>query len=297
MAHISVLKDECLLAMAPAITNGGTVVDGTLGAGGHTRAILEQFPNVQVIAIDKDLTAIERAKTRLEQFEAVSYIHGSFGNIEILLEKQSVKDVDAILLDIGFSSDQIGQSGRGFSFQYDEPLLMTLGTGIEAATDTAMDIVNMRSERELLDILKEYGEEKHAALIAKAIAIERKKQPITTTFALRDIVQDAVGKYYRFSKINPATKTFQALRIAVNDELGELTRGISGAFKKLKSGGRLLVISFHSLEDRIVKQQFNQYKKDGLGMVITKKPIVPSRKEILANSRSRSAKLRVIEKI
>ncbi len=297
MAHTSVLLRESIEALTPAIAHSGVVVDGTLGAGGHTEAIKKAFPGVRVIAIDKDEGAIERSKERLSDFDGITFVQHSFGQIGDVLDMCGMREVDAVLLDIGFSSDQIGPSGRGFSFQYDEPLLMTLGTGKDAAPETAMDIVNLRSEKDITEILKDFGEESHASLIAKAIVIARKKNPITTTAMLAQIVDDAVGKFYKRAKIHPATKTFQALRIAVNDELGELSRGIDGAFAHLKKGGRLAIITFHSLEDRIVKQAFNEYKKNNEGKVVTKKPIIPTDEEIFLNRRSRSAKLRVIEKI
>ncbi len=174
---------------------------------------------------------------------------------------------------------------------------MTLGTGREAPSETAMDIVNGMSEHELEEIIRTYGEERHSRKIAKAIVLERKHFAIVTSGRLREIVEKSVGRYYRNSKIHPATKTFQALRILVNDELGELKKCIEEGFLRLKKGGRLIIITFHSLEDRIVKHAFINFKNEGQGKIITKKPISPTREEIFKNRRSRSAKLRVIEKL
>ena len=296
MSHISVLQNEVLSGLSPAIDKNSLIVDGTLGGGGHTKILAQKFPEVKIIAIDKDEGAIERAKDNLREFSNIKFVHGSFGNILKILESNPA-ELNAILLDIGFSSDQLEGSGRGFSFQVDEPLLMTLGTGDEKPEETAMDIVNLSSKDELVEILRNYGEESHAERIAKEIVVERKKSAIVTTKRLAEVVENAVGKFYKRIKINPATQTFQALRIAVNDELNELRKGIRNGFENLKSGGRMAVISFHSLEDRIVKQMFLELKNSEKGILITKKPIIRTREEILNNRRARSAKLRIIEKI
>jgi 16S rRNA (cytosine1402-N4)-methyltransferase len=202
------------------------------------------------------------------------------------------------LLDIGISSVQLDDSGRGFTFQKDEPLLMTMESEvIPDVTLAAKDLINTSSEEALADIIYAYGEEKFARKIAKAIVDRRRITPLLTTFELVSVVESAVPSWYKRGKTNPATKTFQALRIAVNDELGALSQGIKESFEILKPGGRLAVISFHSLEDRIVKNMFRDLVKEERGELVSKKPIGPSRKEEISNPRARSAKLRVIQKI
>lgn len=297
MAHISVLKNEVLDALTPSVSSGGIIVDGTLGAGGHTEVFAQNFPETRIIAIDKDVDAIHKAEEKLAKYKNIEFVHGSFGNIAKILRSKSIEKVDSLFLDIGFSSNQLESSGRGFSFLVEEPLLMTLGTGTQSPKETAMDLVNLKSEKEVEEIIRTYGEERHAGKIARAIVFERKHSAIVTTGRLRTIIEEAVGKFYRKSKIHPATKTFQALRIATNNELEELKIVINDGFEKLRTGGRLAIISFHSLEDRIVKFAFIDFKNKGIGKIITKKPIIPTQDEILINRRSRSAKLRVIEKI
>jgi 16S rRNA (cytosine1402-N4)-methyltransferase len=205
--------------------------------------------------------------------------------------------VDRILLDIGLSSNQFEDSGRGFSFQKDEPLIMSFKKDLKETDLTAKEILNTWDRENIEAILKGYGEEQFAWKISKAIVERREQKPIETTFELVDIVKSATPKFYHHRKIHPATKTFQALRITVNDEIESLKDGINKGFNILNKDGRIAVISFHSLEDRIVKQFFREMEDSGVGKRITKKPILPSEEEIRENPRSRSAKLRILEKI
>ncbi len=298
MAHETVLLQESVDALA--VKSGGTYVDGTFGRGGHSKAILDARDDVTLIAFDKDETAIERGRETFREDVVnkgkIILLHESFSKMADAIKTFDIPEVNGILLDLGFSSDQL-EDGRGLTFQKDEPLLMFLGTGEKSPEETAMDVVNRLPEAELERILREYGEEKHAKLIAKAIVAERKLDVITTTGRLVHIVENAAGRWYKREKIHPATRTFQALRIYVNDELGELERALAGGFEILAKHGRFAVISFHSLEDRIVKQFFKEKAAQKLGKLIVKKPIVPTDEEVTRNRRSRSAKLRIIEKI
>jgi 16S rRNA (cytosine1402-N4)-methyltransferase len=212
------------------------------------------------------------------------------------LDQAGVAGVDGIIFDLGLSSNQIEESGRGFSFKTDEPLLMTMKKDPQSSDITAYEIVNSWSEESLADIIYGYGEDRFARRIAKAIVMAREIQSIETAGQLSDIIASVVPKF-GFKKINPATKTFQAIRIAVNDELGAIKEALPKAFSRLNTGGRISIISFHSLEDRIVKRFFKEKSEAGEGRLINKKPITPSPQEIAENPRSRSAKLRIIEKI
>lgn len=296
MAHETVLLNESVDALL--VKEGGTYVDGTFGRGGHSKAILDRSPDVLLVAFDKDESAIERGRKDLaEKAEGkIILLHESFAKMSIALKSLEIPEVNGILLDLGFSSDQL-EDGRGLSFQKDEPLLMFLGTGEKSPEENAMDVVNRLSQEDLEYILREYGEEKHASLIAKAIVSERKLDVITTTGRLVHIIENAVGRWYKSQKIHPATRTFQALRIYVNDELGELKKALTEGWEMLAHKGRFAIISFHSLEDRIVKQFFKEKSDQKVGKLIVKKPITPSEEEIKQNRRARSAKLRIIEKI
>ena len=212
------------------------------------------------------------------------------------MDQAGVAQVDGILFDLGLSSDQIEESGRGFSFKTNEPLLMTMKKDLLSTDITAYEVVNSWAEQTLADIIYAYGEDRFARRIAKAIVTAREIRAIETAEQLSEIVASAVPKF-GFKKINPATKTFQAIRIAVNDELGAIKEALPKAFIRLKPGGRMALISFHSLEDRIVKRFFKEKEKAGEGELINKKPITPSPQELAENPRSRSAKLRIIEKI
>jgi 16S rRNA (cytosine1402-N4)-methyltransferase len=221
----------------------------------------------------------------------VHLVEGNFRNLSLILESLGIESIDKALFDLGWSGFQLG-GGKGFSFKTDEPLLMTYGRAEKGKT--AADLVNMLSERELADLIWLYGEERRARTIARAIVAARKNAYILSTKQLADVVEAAVRG--RAGRIHPATKTFQALRIAVNDEYGAIEAGLAAAFARLAPGGRIAVISFHSSEDRVVKQFMKGRVEAGEGRLVTKKPVVPARAEVLANRRARSAKLRVIEK-
>lgn len=296
MTHVSVLLHEAIDGLD--IKNGDIFVDGTLGGGGHSEEVAKRFGNsVVMIGIDLDPEAIERASARLSPLNPnIQYIQGSFRNIDNLLETSGIKSVDKILLDIGLSSNQFEDSGRGFSFQKDEPLIMSFKKDLKQEDLTAREIVNTWDLENISTILKSYGEEQFAWKIAKAIVARREIKPIDTTFDLVEIIKIATPKWYHHKRIHPATKTFQALRITVNDEIESLKEGVAKGFRVLNPGGRLAVISFHSIEDRIVKNFYRDRDKERLGKVITKKPIIPTEAEIAENPRSRSSKLRIIEK-
>jgi 16S rRNA (cytosine1402-N4)-methyltransferase len=272
-------------------------VDGTFGGGGHSQFVSQNFPEVKIIAIDQDKGAWEKAKDKFTNIKNVVFHNNNFREIKDVLEKDGLEKVDGIILDLGLSSDQLDASGRGFSFMRDESLLMTMKENPSLEDITAKDIVNSWKEENLADIIYGYGEEQFSRRIAKGIVEARKIKPIETTFELVEIINKSVPNLYKKGKINPATKTFQALRIAVNDELGSIEEGLNKGFEVLKSKRRMSVISFHSLEDRIVKRFFKEKEKNGEGILINKKPIIASEIEIKENPRSRSAKLRIIEKI
>ena len=296
MEHVPVLLQESIEGLN--LKKGDVIVDATLGAGGHSSAIANILDGeVTIVGFDLDQDALDIAKKTVgatgTQFIP---IHANFRTMESALREKGITKVQGVLFDLGISSMEIGESGRGFSFKYDEPLLMTLQNPIESDTLTARDVVNSTREEELANIIYEYGEERFSRMIAKAIVEARRKQKIETTAQLVEVITNAVPAFYRKGKINPATKTFQALRIYVNDELGAVKEGLSGAWNVLSPGGRIAVITFHSLEDRIVKNYFKELPKEE-AIIITKKPIAPSRTEVVANPRSRSAKLRIVQKV
>lgn len=271
-------------------------LDGTLGGGGHTRAILKALNgNANVIALDRDPQAVKRAEESMRgEAKRLIIENDDFRNLDKCLHKHGIQTADMILLDLGISSDELDLSGRGFSFMREEPLHMTMGHPTSHLF-TASSIVNGWKEEDIANVIYAYGEEGFARRIAKAIMLAREKQPIKTTTELAEIVKMAVPAFYRRGKTNPATKTFQALRIAVNDELKALEEGLEKGFAHLAPGGRMAVISFHSLEDRIVKTFFKGLKAKEAS-ILTKRPLTASAQEIAENSRSRSAKMRVIEK-
>jgi 16S rRNA (cytosine1402-N4)-methyltransferase len=287
------------------------VLDCTFGGGGHSLEILKKYPDAKVIAIDQDKSAWEKAKEKFKGLEdRITFRNANFRDLEEFpLSLTSGKGVDGIIFDLGLSSDQLENSGRGFSFMKDEPLFMTMkeparnashsdaGGNPSEYTLTASDIVNDWSEKSLADIIYGYGEERFSRRIAKGIVEARQKAEIKTTFDLVKIIEGAVSTAYKRSRLHFATKTFQALRIAVNDELGALKTGLEKGLKVLKVGGRMSVISFHSLEDRIVKKFYKEMEKEGVVKLINKKPITATAEEIKNNPRSRSAKLRILEKI
>ena len=294
MIHKTVLLHESIDNLN--IHPGNIYLDGTLGSGGHAEYALEKTRgSIKVIGLDKDTEALERTGRRLEKYSGVILKEASYGDLDKVLDELKIEKVNNIMLDLGLSSDQLETSGRGFSFQKDEPLLMTFSS--EAGDLTAQKILNEWALESIADIIYGYGEEKYSRRIAKAIVEYRKKKYIETTGELSEIISQNVPIFYRRGRLHPATRTFQALRIAVNDELNVLKKGLEKGFERLAKKGRMAVISFHSLEDRIVKN-FNKEKAiEGRAVIITKKPVVPSREEIRENQRSRSAKLRILEKI
>lgn len=292
--HIPVLLHEAIEGLA--LRPGETILDATLGGGGHSAEICTQIgPKGTLLAIDADPDAFSRSEDILGPAVCTKiFIHGNFRNTEELLKEKSIHQIGGVLFDLGISSFHLEVSGRGFSFKRKEPLLMTMGKTLER---TAYEIVNTWNEKELIQILEEYGEETFSHSIAKAISMRRHEKPIGESDELAEIVSRAVPGWYRAKKIHPATKTFQAIRMATNDEVAALEEGLAGAWNLLKPGGRMAVISFHSIEDRIVKNFFKEKETSGEGELVNKKPTPPGREESRTNPRSRSAKLRIIEKV
>lgn len=274
------------------------VLDGTVNGGGHSIEIAKLLEKSgTLIGMDRDEEALTRAEAALKDSSArVILVNDNFRNLDKALSEHGFEYADKVLLDIGLSSDQLESSGRGFSFQKDEPLLMTFRAHPDENDVTAREIVNTWEGENIESILYGFGEEKFAKKIAAAIVARRKEKPIETSRELAEIIRKSVPRWYAHKKVHCATKTFQALRMAVNDELPSLREGLSKAAENLKNGGRIAVISFHSLEDRIVKKFFKEKKDEGIFNIITKKPITPSREEVLGNKRSRSAKLRIAQK-
>jgi 16S rRNA (cytosine1402-N4)-methyltransferase len=296
--HIPVLGREVLAWLEPR--NGGVYVDATFGAGGYSRAILD-IDNTRVIGIDRDRTAISGGSELVDRSGGrLTLVEDRFSNLAAICAAQAVTAVDGVVMDIGVSSMQLDEAGRGFSFRSQGPLDMRMGQ----AGPTAADVIAKASEADLANIIYIFGEERHSRSVARAIVAARKEAPITTTLALADLV--AKGVRAKPGDIHPATRTFQALRIFVNQELDELHLALSAAERVLKPGGRLVVVSFHSLEDRIVKNFFNERAKTGGGSrhqpetakaaasfaVLTKRPVTAGDDELAANPRARSAKLR-----
>jgi 16S rRNA (cytosine1402-N4)-methyltransferase len=295
--HTTVLLQEIKDGLN--LKEGSVLLDATLNNAGHSLFIANSLQNnITVLGIDEDSDALSRAESNLKKHKIKNFLYeGNFRNLDQAMDKYSIQSIDGAVFDLGLSSEQLEVSNRGFAFKNDEPLLMTFSRDPLKKTITAHDVVNSFSEENLEAIIKGFGEESFSRRIAKAIVEKRGFGPIQTTGVLREIIYQAVPVWYRRRKIHPATKTFQAIRMAVNDEVGALKEGLNKAFERLSSGGRIAVISFHSIEDREVKNLFRLWSKEGLGKLITKKPIVPTSLEIKNNPRSRSAKLRIIEKI
>ncbi len=295
--HKSVLLQEVVDGLYIGLQGGETkwYLDGTLGGAGHALAMAKAFKgNVNILGLDADSKAIERANVTLQgQCKRLILETRSYRYLDEVLDKNEVQNIDLMLLDLGLSSDELENSGKGFTFQKDEPLLMTFGD--KDYYFNAHDVVNSWKEEDLSNVIFAYGEERYARRIARSIVRYREKKKVETSGELAELVKMSVPPPYRHGKTHPATKTFQALRIVVNDELACLREGLHKGFQRLNSGGRIAVISFHSLEDRIVKNFFQEKKKEGLGE-IPSKHIVPSAQEIAENPRSRSAKLRIIHK-
>lgn len=294
--HITVLEDEAVEALA--IKKSSTIIDATLGASGHALRIVEALGTKGTfVGIDADALAVEKGKEILAHAKATLHLAvGNFRDINSILEQLHIAKADGILADLGWRMEQFSGNGKGFSFQVDEPLIMTFGDP-ETYIFTAADIVNDWDEENIKNILKGYGEERFSGRIATAIVDARIVKRIETTFELVEIIKGIVPAFYRNGRLHPATRTFQALRIAVNDEFRALEDFIKHSIALLNPGGRLAIITFHSLEDRIVKHLFRNYAHDQVGHVLTKKPIVSTREELLENPRARSAKLRIFEKI
>lgn len=306
--HIPVLYQETLEALN--LGPGKTIVDGTLGGGGHASGILKAIsPGGRLIGIDRDAAAIKRCQKRLFEYQGITtFVHDNFKNVKQILSDLGIKQIDGAVLDLGVSSYQLDESERGFSYQNDAPLDMRMD---QSSAFSAYNVVNEYSEEELCRMIKEYGEEKWAARIAKFIAEERRKKKIETTQQLTEIIKKAIPAAARREGPHPAKRTFQAIRIEVNGELTELSKALEDYVSVLGSGGRLAVIAFHSLEDRIVKQTFRKLfdpcecpkdfpvcvcGKVSQIKIITKKPILPGNEEQERNPRARSAKLRTAEK-
>ena len=297
--HISVLLQEVIEGLA--VKNGETFVDMTINGGGHSSVICSALGSSGVlVGIDADSNALVRAKKNLERSGCQATVHlvaENFRNVKTILAGLGISKADKILFDLGLSSNELENSNRGFSFQKDEPLLMTFSDDPSKVVFTADDIVNTWDEENIAAIISGYGEERFAKRIARRIADIRKMKPIRTTKELVDIIQNAVPNWYRSGrKIHFATRTFQAIRMAVNDEIRALEQGLEDSWNMLSPGGRMAVISFHSMEDRMAKKFLRNKSREGEGTLLTKKPIIPRDEEIQKNKRARSAKLRIIEK-
>ncbi|MFW6209999.1 MAG: 16S rRNA (cytosine(1402)-N(4))-methyltransferase RsmH [Patescibacteria group bacterium] len=294
MQHTTVLRDEAVTGLA--LTPESIVVDATFGAGGHSHAIRKVLgPTGRLIAVDKDPTAIRSASFPPDG-AAVDLVNDSFSNLRQILRSLHIDSVDAVLADLGWRSEQFADGARGFSFQESGPLLMTYGDPTTYPF-TAYDIVNEWDEKVLADIIYGYGEDRLARRIARSIVTSRATAPIETTTELAAIIVEAYPAQLRHGRIHPATKTFQALRIAVNDELGVLEEFITEAVASLTPSGRLAIITFHSLEDRIVKHRFRELRDAGVLDLVNKRPITPTPEEVAQNPRARSAKLRISSKV
>jgi 16S rRNA (cytosine1402-N4)-methyltransferase len=293
MTHIPVMTAEVLQHLRP--DQGGLFVDCTVGLGGHSRALLEAGAS-RVIGLDRDLDALARARDTLAPWgDRVELVHADYRAIGEVLDSRQIAHVDGALADLGVSSMQFDEPGRGFSFMRDEPLDMRMD---RSGGDTAADLVAQSSERDLADAIFQYGEERFSRRIARALVEARRESPVETTGRLATIVRRAIPHRGGHVRIDPATKTFQALRIWVNRELDGLDRFVDTAARRLRAGARLVVIAFHSLEDRIVKHTLRALQqRDGLVQVLTKKPLVPTDEEVDRNPRARSAKLRAAERM
>ena len=307
-SHKSVLLDECIEALQ--IRPDGIYLDGTLGGAGHSYEIARRLTTGRLIGVDRDTVALQAAGERLAPFaDRVTTVHSNFSELDHILDGLGIAAVDGMLFDLGVSSPQLDDAQRGFSYMADAPLDMRMN---QDDTLTAADIVNLREQEELRRILYEYGEERYAPQIAAAIVRRREKAPIRTTLELVDVIRSAMPPQALREKQHPAKRSFQAIRIAVNDELGAVSKLMRVAFSRLKPNGRLAVITFHSLEDRIVKSEMQVAArgcicppefpvcvcgKKPLIRIVTRKPIVSGGRELEENPRARSAKLRVAERL
>lgn len=308
MIHKSVLLDECIEGLA--IQPDGIYIDGTLGRAGHSREIAKRLTTGRLICIDRDQAALDAAPARLEgMMDRVELVHGNFGDLAQILDNLALERADGMLFDLGVSSPQLDDAARGFSYMADAPLDMRMD---QSDALTARVVINEWPQEELRRILYQYGEERYAPAIAAAIVRARGHSPVATTLELVDIIKSAMPASALREKQHPAKRSFQAIRIAVNDELAAVDRMISAAVPRLSQGGRLCVISFHSLEDRIVKNGFAAFAKgctcppdfpvcvcgkQPTIRLVNKKPIVSGEAELGENARARSAKLRIAEKL
>jgi 16S rRNA (cytosine1402-N4)-methyltransferase len=295
--HIPVLMNEVIEGLN--IQPNDIIIDGTINGGGHAHAISQLLSKEgTLIGIDQDNNGLKVSKERLARVNPkIHLVHNNTSKIDTILNDLGIEQYDKLLLDLGWSSNQFENPERGFSFMHDGPLLMTLSNDPTTAMFTAYDIVNTWNEESLVDILKGYGEERFSGRIARAIVEARSEKLIERTLQLAEIIKSAVPAKFKNGPLHPATQSFQAIRIAVNDEMQVLKKILEKGFNRLRPGGRMVVISFHSVEDRIVKHYFRQKKDEGIGEVLTKKPITATQEELLKNKRSRSAKLRIIKKI
>jgi len=297
MSHTPVLLDEVIKGLD--VKSDDRILDCTVGNGGHASFLIRRLgPKGYYIGIDADSDALKEAEKQLEGNEVTYELYeGNYRNFERVLDDLGIGTVDKILIDMGVRMDQFESSGRGFSFKRDEPLVMTFKRDPEEGDLTAFEIVNEWEEASIRDIISGYGEERYARRIAEGIVKERALQPIESTFDLIEVIRTSVPAGYTRGRTHFATKTFQALRTTVNDEIESLREGLHRGFQRLENGGRFAVISFHSIEDRIVKRFFREKSNHKEGRIISKKPITPREEEIRSNPASRSAKLRIIEKI
>lgn len=304
--HRPVLLKETMDAIA--LKPNGVYIDGTVGGGGHSEAIAERLDDGFLLSIDRDPDAVRAASERLKRFPQVKVVRGNFSDMDAIAYENGIKSADGILLDIGVSSFQLDSPDRGFSYRNDAPLDMRMSK----EGTTAADLVNNLSQSELAAIIREYGEDANAARIAAGIVKAREKKPILTTGELTEIIKASLPAAVKREEGHPARKTFQALRIAVNGELEALEKGLESAFGLLKPGGRLLVITFHSMEDRIVKQRMADWAQGCIcpkdfpvcvcgrkprARIIYKRGVTPSEEELTENPRARSARLRVAERL
>lgn len=292
-SHTSVLLSEVLEHLS--LSGSDFVIDGTAGQGGHSFEILKNNPTCRVLALDADPQAVTIARARLKEFGSrAEVVEANFGDLESVLQKKNIDAIDKALFDLGWNSGQLA-SGRGFSFLSDEPLNMSYGAK-PASGFSAAEVLNEWNEGTLANVFYGYGEERYARRIARAVVETRKDNPIQTSQQFVDIIKSATPAAYHHGRLHFATRSFQGLRMAVNDELGVIDRGIRSAWSHLNSGGRIAVITFHSIEDRAVKRLFAEFVAGGGGELVFKKPRGPSKEEVAANPRARSAKLRVIQK-
>lgn len=295
--HIPVMIEEVLAQLNPENLKG-FLVDGTLGLGGYSEAVLDKFPDVKIVGIDQDPHAIELSSTRLDRFkDRFIPLKGNFSNILSLIEGLDIGKVDGVIFDLGISNMQITVPERGFSFREDGPLDMRMDGG-DSGGVSAGEMINNLSAPELSDMFRVYGEERHSWMIAKGIVRFREKfGPIDNTLALVDAIRSSLpAPVMRKAKGHPARKVFQALRIVVNGEMEALKKGLDDGITVISPGGVFIVVSYHSLEDRIVKWKFREWKEESIGTILTKKALLPSDDEVERNPKSRSAKLRAFTK-